>query len=106
MLRVMTIIIAVHFFIAGLSACSNSSSESEANPTQVTLKLGGDNCEFYLGAVDAALNKLKGVQAVDLSTHKGHALVKTDGTLQSSQVVAAVDGLSGEGWKCKAELKN
>ncbi len=93
------------FFIAIVTwGCDSNNSEPEINPTQVILKLGGKDCEFYLGAVDAALKKLKGVQKVDLSTRKSHALVKTDGTLKAGEVVNAVDGLSGEGWKCEAEL--
>lgn len=98
-------VFSIVFLTSGISACSNNSSEQETNHTQVILKLGGNNCEFYLGAVDTALKKLKGVKDVDLSTQKGHAMVKTDGTLKASQVVDAVDGLSGKGWKCEAELK-
>ena len=100
-----TIVLSIVLLASGISACS-SSSEPESNPTQVIMKLGGDDCEFYLGAVDAALQKVKGVQSVDLSTQKGHAIVKTDGTLKASEVVNTVDGLSGEGWSCEAELKN
>ncbi len=100
------IVIPTVLFITGFSAFSNSSSEPETNPTQVTLKLGGNDCEFYLGAVEAALKKLRGVKEVELSGHKGQAIIKTDGTLKPSQVVDVVDGLSGEGWKCEAEIKN
>ena len=77
---------------------------TETNPTKVTLKLGGENCEFYLGAVEEALKKVKGVQTVDLQSQKGQALVITDGTLKVGQVVSAVDGLSGDGWNCEAEI--
>ncbi len=99
-----TILISTVLFASGISACSNSNSEPETHPTKIILKLGGDNCEFYLGAVDAALKKIKGVQTVDLSTKKGQAVVKTDGSLRASQVVDIVDDLSGEGWKCEATL--
>lgn len=77
---------------------------TETNPTKVTLKLGGENCEFYLGAVEEALKKVKGVQAVDLQSQKGQALVSTDGTPNVGQVVNAVDSLSGDGWNCEAKV--
>ena len=92
------------FMATTIWSCSSGSSEPERNPSEVIMKLGGDNCEFYLGAVEAAFKKLKGVKKVDLTTQKGHAIVNTDGTLKTSQVVDSVDGLSGEGWKCQAEL--
>jgi len=77
---------------------------TETNPTKMTLKLGGENCEFYLGAVEDALKKVKGVQAVDLQSKKGQVLVTTDGTLKVGQVVGAIDSLSGDGWNCEAEI--
>ena len=30
----------------------------------------------------------------------------TDGTLNVGQVVKAIDGLSGDGWNCEAEIVN
>ena len=106
MFRCIMLVFAMTLLSLGMTACSNSNSEPETNPTQIILKLGGDNCEFYLGAVEAALKKIKGVKEVDLSTQKGHAIIKTNGTLKTSQVVDAVDGLSGEGWHCDAALQN
>lgn len=103
--RIMTLF-SIFFIATATWGCSNSSSEPETNPTQVTLKLGGNDCEFYLGAVEAAIKKLNGIQKVDMKTQKGHAIVKTDGTLKASQVVDTVDGLSGDGWNCEAELQN
>ncbi len=100
----LTLAFVVALLGLGNSACSNN-SEPEKRPTHITLILGGENCEFYLGAVKTALNKLKGVKEVDLSTQKGQAVIKTDGTLQSSQIVDAVNSLSGEGWNCEAEFQ-
>lgn len=86
--------------------CSNEHSESIGHPTNVTLKLSGNNCELYLGAVGTALETLQGVQETDLTTQTGQATIKTDGTVKTSQIVDAVDGLSGDGWTCEAELLN
>ncbi len=79
---------------------------TETNPTKMTLKLGGENCEFYLGAVEEALKKVKGVQAVDLQSQKGQALVTTDGSVKYQTVAEMVNALSGEGWNCEAEILN
>ncbi|GJL56212.1 MAG: hypothetical protein NPIRA02_33440 [Nitrospirales bacterium] len=43
---------------------------------------------------------------MDLTTQKGQALIKTDGTVQVNDIVETVDGLSGDGWQCEAELIN
>lgn len=66
---VLTTLPRLRFFLSPLfvvmlltiPGCSGGSQESGKNPEQVTLKLGGDDCEFYLGAVEAALKKLQGV---------------------------------------------
>ena len=91
----------VIFLICG---CGESPKE-DSHPTQVTLALGGENCEFYLGAVAEALKKVKGSKDVDVKTQKHQALVTTDGSLSPSTVADAVDGLSGEGWECEAEVE-
>lgn len=83
--------------------CGESHEESRL-PTKVTLTLGGENCEFYLGAVEEALKKVQGVQTVDLKSQKGQALVITDGTVKPKQIAQAVEVLSGEGWNCEADL--
>jgi len=105
-LRWLTTVLAIGVFIVGTFGCSNSDSDSQKHPTNVTLKLSGNNCELYLGAVGTALETLQGVQETDLTTQKGQAIIKTDGTLKASQIVHAVDGLSGDGWTCEAELLN
>ena len=97
------LVILIGVAIFSMQGCGET---TETNPTKMTLKLGGENCEFYLGAVEDALKKVKGVQAVDLQSQKGQALVTTDGTLKVGQVVSAVDGLSGDGWNCEAEILN
>jgi len=34
---------------------------------------------------------------------KGHAVVTGDGTMKPDQLTAAVNGVKGDGWHCKAE---
>ena len=80
--------------------------KEDSDPTQISLALGGEDCEFYLGAVEGALKKVKGVTAVDVKSQKHKALVTTDGSISPSIVAGAVDGLSGEGWECEAEVEN
>ncbi len=96
---VLLILLGVTIF--SMQGCGET---TETNPTKMTLKLGGENCEFYLGAVEEALKTVKGVQTVDLQSQKGQALVTTDGTLKVGQVVGAIDSLSGDGWNCEAEI--
>ena len=90
-------------FIFLLVGCGES-PQGEWKPTQVTLALGGEDCEFYLGAVEGALKKVKGIKTVDLKSKKHKALVTTDGSLSPGKVAEAVDGLSGKGWECEAEV--
>jgi len=86
------------FVLFLISACGES-PQGDTNPTKVALALGGENCEFYLGAVEGALKN------VDLKSQKHKALITTDGSLSPSTVADAVDGLSGEGWECEAEVE-
>ena len=97
----LALLILLGVTIFSMQGCGET---TETNPTKMTLKLGGENCEFYLGAVEEALKKVKGVQTVDLQSQKGQALVTTDGTLKVAQVVSAVESLSGDGWNCEAEI--
>jgi copper chaperone CopZ len=93
------------FVLFIISGCGES-PQGDSNPTKVTLALGGEDCEFYLGAVEGALKKVKGVNSVDLKSQKHKAIVTTDGSLSPSKVAESIDGLSGEGWKCEAEVVN
>lgn len=77
---------------------------TETKPTKITLKLGGENCEFYLGAVEDALKNITGIQMVDLNSQKGQAFVTTNGTVEPKKIAEAVDALSGEGWDCEAKV--
>ncbi|WP_447969820.1 hypothetical protein [Nitrospira sp. M1] len=99
-------LLAIVFCMVGTVGCGDGNVESTNNPTNVTLKLSGNNCELYLGAVGTALQSLEGVQEMDLTTQKGQAIIKTDGTVKASHIVDTVDGLSGDGWECEAELMN
>jgi periplasmic mercuric ion binding protein len=80
--------------------------EAVAEEKQITLKLGGKFCEFYLGEVEKALKGVAGVQDVDLKSQKGHAVVTIkEGTAKPKDLTAAVDGVKGDGWHCKGEVK-
>jgi copper chaperone CopZ len=71
---------------------------------KTTLMLGGKFCEMYQDAVQGALKKVAGVKAVDLKSMKGHAVVTGDGTVKPDQLTAAVNGVKGDGWHCKADV--
>jgi periplasmic mercuric ion binding protein len=71
---------------------------------KVTLMLGGQSCDLYMGAVQDALKKVAGVKAVDTKSMKGHAIVSGDGSMKPAQLTAAVNGLKGDGWQCQAEV--
>jgi mercuric ion binding protein len=73
---------------------------------KVTLALGGKFCEFYPDAIQEALQKVPGVTAVDLKSKKGHAVVTGEaGKMKPDQLATAVNGVKGDGWHCKAEVK-
>ena len=97
------LVILLGVTIFSMQGCGET---TETNPTKMTLKLGGENCEFYLGAVEETLKKVKGVQGVDLKSQKGQALVTTDGSVKPQTVAETVNALSGEGWNCEAEILN
>ncbi|MGH7230421.1 MAG: cation transporter [Nitrospiraceae bacterium] len=81
-------------------------SSAVAADQKVTLSLGGKFCDLYLGDVESALKKVAGVTAVDFKSQKGHAVVTGDaGKMKPDQLVTAVNGVKGDGWHCKAEVK-
>ncbi len=89
-----------------LVATGGLGSLAVAEEKTVTLKLGGKFCEFYLGDVEKALKDVSGVQSVDLKSKKGHVVVTVrDGKVSPNDLAAAVNGVKGEGWHCKAEVK-
>jgi len=82
------------------------SVQALAAEEKVTLALGGKFCEFYPDAIKDALQKVPGVTAVDFKSKKGHAVVSGDAEkIKPDQLVSAVNGVKGDGWHCKAELK-
>ncbi len=99
MVRARTIALMV---MVGLFALSLTAWAAEK---KVTLKLGGQFCEFYPGEVETALKKVAGVTAVDLKSKKGHAVVTGDASkMKPGDLTAAVDTVKGDGWHCKGEL--
>ncbi|MDE3244066.1 MAG: cation transporter [Nitrospirota bacterium] len=90
--------------LAGLVALWMIPPSAWAADQKVMLMLGGKFCEMYPDAIQAALKKVAGVKAVDLKSMKGHAVVTGDGTMKPDQLAAAVTGVKGDGWHCKAEV--
>ena len=77
----------------------------QAATETVTLKLGGQFCDVYLGEVEEALKKVPGVTAVDFKARRGHAVVTGQaGTMKTGKIVDAVNALKGDNWQCKAEV--
>lgn len=76
---------------------------SVAGP-EATIKLGGKFCEMYPDALTAALQRVDGVETVDLEKRKGYAIVTGQaGAMSLADLRDAVNGLRGEGWHCEAE---
>jgi mercuric ion binding protein len=85
---------------------SLAATQAWAAEEKITLALGGKFCEFYPDAIKEALQKVPGVTAVDFKSKKGHAVVSGDAEkMKPDQLVSAVNGVKGDGWHCKAELK-
>lgn len=82
------------------AACESS---SVAGP-EVTIKLGGKFCDMYSDALTSALQKVNGVETVDLKSRKGYAIVTGKaGAMKLGDLREAVNGARGEGWHCEAE---
>ncbi len=78
-------------------------SGSVAGP-EVTIKLGGKFCGMYPDALTSALRQVDGVEAVDLESKKGYAIVTGKaGAMSLADLEEAVNGVQGEGWRCEAE---
>lgn len=84
---------------------SGVESAQAAAEQRVTLMLGGQYCDLYLGDVESALKQLTGIKSVDLKSMKGHAVVTVEGDkATANQLAQAVNGVKGEGWHCSAQV--
>lgn len=95
-------------FIAAAIGFGLMTAYADAAEQNMTLTLGGRFCEFYPNELTASLKGVKGVSDVDLTSMKGHAIVKTDGTVKDADLVAAVRNVKGTkmgiDWYCTAEV--
>lgn len=82
-----------------------SSIQAWAADQKVTLALGGKMCDLYRPSVESALRKVQGVSAVDFKSVKGSVIVTAGPSVKPAQLADAVNGVKGEGWYCKAEVK-
>lgn len=87
--------------LGAMQGCGGGGTEGGGERT-ITLKLGGQHCEFYSEEVKSALTSISGVTNVDLETKDGHALVTAAGSVAPDDLVDAVNGVKGEGWHCEA----
>ena len=72
-------------------------------PQKLTLKLGGQYCNFYLDDVTKALMGVPGVRHVSYNKAQDQVTVQGDAaTLKESSVIRAIDGVKGSSWYCKA----
>ena len=72
---------------------------------RAVLSLTGQFCEFYLPQVEAALEKVPGVLAVDFKTVKGGAVVTYEsGKLSPVALLTAVNSVHGQGYYCKGKV--
>lgn len=88
-----------------LGVCIMAAAQAWAADQKVTLALGGKMCELYRPSVESALRKVQGVTAVDFKSVKGSVVVTAGPSVRPSQLEDAVNGVKGEGWYCKAEVK-
>lgn len=88
--------------LGALHGCSGGGTEGGGGEQTVTLKLGGQHCEFYTEDVKSALTDVSGVKNVDFESKEGHAVVTAAGSVDPDDLVDAVNGVKGEGWHCEA----
>ena len=84
-----------------MSGCGGGGANGGGDQT-VTLKLGGQHCEFYPEDIKSALTGISGVKQIDLESKDGHAVVTAAGSVDPDDLVDAVNGVKGEGWHCEA----
>ena len=74
-----------------------------STPEKLTLKLGGQYCNFYLDDVTKALMGVPGVHHVTYNKTQDQVTVQGDGsTLKESSVIQAIDAVKGSSWYCEA----
>ena len=96
MMRVKAYVLGIVFMAA---------SQAWAADQKVTLALGGKMCDLYRPSVESALRKVQGVTAVDFKSVKDAVVVTAGPSVKPGQLEDAVNGVKGEGWYCKAEVK-
>jgi len=96
MMRVKAYVLGIVFMAA---------SHAWAADQKVTLALGGKMCDLYRPSVESALRKVQGVTAVDFKSVKDAVVVTAGPSVKPGQLEDAVNGVKGEGWYCKAEVK-
>ncbi len=80
--------------------------QTEASMQKVVIRLGGNNCEFYLVDVATELKKVPGVKDVDIQTMRGHVIVNyVAGKMNPAQLLSAVNRVKGEGYHCKGQFE-
>lgn len=70
---------------------------------KLTLKLGGNYCNFYLDDVTKAVKKVAGVRHVSYNKAQDRVYVTGDSkTLKESDLINAIDAVKGSSWNCEA----
>ncbi len=89
--------------VAALGASLFLPSLAVSAPEKLTLKLGGQYCNFYLDDVTKALMGVPGVRHVTYNKTQDQVTVRGDAAaLKESSVIRAIDGVKGSSWYCKA----
>jgi copper chaperone CopZ len=83
-----------------------TSAEERSFPIKrAVLAFSGPFCDFYLTDVEEALMNVPGVIEVDFKTVKRGAVVAYEaGRLNPIALLAAVRGVKGDGYACKAKV--
>lgn len=90
--------------VAGVGVILFSGGASAAEK-KVTLKLGGQYCNFYPDDVENALKAVPGVDSVRFNGDKTMVVVSgKDSTMKTASLISSVNGVKGSTWYCSAEV--
>lgn len=86
---------------------SVSTDNKDEESISVRIKLGGKFHREILQAIEETLNAIPGVNSVNLTGMRSHAIIDAvSAEVTPAALIAALETIRGEDWQCTADLKS